>query len=136
MIDEHVGYDPDFVQENVPEAFSRSEFNDLVRDLRLSKESAELSASRLNEKHLVARDAKVTFYQNRNAEFIPFFEENDDLVYCTNTEKVLLCLDVQAYNPAKWRLFLDSSKRRLKCVLLHNTSNYALIPIGHSTVLK
>ena len=69
MIDEHVGYDPDFVQENVPEAFSQSELKDLVRDLSLSKESAELLDSRLNEKPLLARDAKATFYQNRNAEF-------------------------------------------------------------------
>ena len=69
VIDEHVGYDPDFVQENVPEAFSQSELKDLVRDLSLSKESAELLDSRLNEKHLLARDAKATFYQNRNAEF-------------------------------------------------------------------
>ena len=68
--------------------------------------------------------------------FIPFFEENDDLVYCTNTENVLLCLGVQAYSPAEWRLFLGSSKRSLKCVLLHNTNNYDSMPIGHSTVLK
>ena len=93
-------------------------------------------ASRLDEKQLLARDAKVTFYRNRDVEFIPFFEENDDLVYCTNTENVLLCLGVQAYNPTEWRLFLDSSKRSLKCVLLHNTNTYASIPIGHSTVLK
>ena len=129
-------YDPDFVQESVSETFSQSELNDLVRDLSLSKESAELLASRLNEKHLLARDTKVTFYRNRDVEFILFFEENGDLVYCTNTENVLLCLDAQAYNPAEWRLFLDSSKRSLKCVLLHNTSTYTSIPIGHSTVLK
>ena len=104
----------DFVQESVPETFSQSKFNGLVRDLSLSKESAELLASRFNEKHLVTRDTKVTFYRNRDTEFIPFFEENDDLVYCTNMENVLLCLGVQAYNPAEWRLFLDSSKRSLK----------------------
>ena len=46
----------DFVQESVPEAFSQSKLNDLVRDLSLSKESAELLASKLNEKHLLARD--------------------------------------------------------------------------------
>ena len=96
VIDEHFGYDPDFVQESVPETFSQSELNDLVRELSLSKESAELLASRVNEKHLLARDTKVTFYRNRDAELIPFFEENDDLVFCTNTENVLLCLDIQA----------------------------------------
>ena len=65
VIDEHDGYDPDFVQESVPEAFSQNELSDLVRYLSLSKESAELLASRLSEKHLLARDTTVTFYQNR-----------------------------------------------------------------------
>ena len=37
VIDEHVGYDPDFVQESVPETFSQGELNDLVRELSLSK---------------------------------------------------------------------------------------------------
>ena len=53
VIDENVGYDPNFVQESVPKTFSQSELNDLVLDLSLSKESAELLASRLNEKHLL-----------------------------------------------------------------------------------
>ena len=35
-----------------------------------------------------------------------------------------------------WRLFIDSSKRSLKFVLLHNTNEYTSIPIGHSTTLK
>ena len=34
------------------------------------------------------------------------------------------------------RLFLDSSKRSLKCVLLHNENVYGAVPVGHSTVLK
>jgi hypothetical protein len=108
----------------------------LVRDLGLSKESSELLASRLNEKHLLSRDTKVTFYRNRDAEFIQFFEETDNFVYCTESANVLLSLGVPAYNPKEWRLFIDSSKRSLKCVLLHNTNIYASIPIGHSTVLK
>ena len=35
-----------------------------------------------------------------------------------------------------WRLYIDSSKRNLKCVLLHNSNEYASIPIGHSTMPK
>ena len=35
-----------------------------------------------------------------------------------------------------WRLYIDSSKRNLKCVLLHNSNEYASIPIGHSTTPK
>ena len=31
---------------------------------------------------------------------------------------------------------MDSSKRSLKCVLLHNGNSYGAVPIGRSTVLK
>jgi hypothetical protein len=40
------------------------------------------------------------------------------------------------YKVNKWRLFIDSSKRSLKAVLLHNGNNYASLPIGHSVHLK
>jgi len=45
-------------------------------------------------------------------------------------------LKPKIYRAAEWRLFIDSSKRSLKAVLLHNTNKYAPIPIAHSTVLK
>jgi hypothetical protein len=40
------------------------------------------------------------------------------------------------YKENEWQLFIDSSKRSLKAVLLHNGNNYASIPIGHSVHLK
>ncbi|XP_043287550.1 uncharacterized protein [Venturia canescens] len=40
------------------------------------------------------------------------------------------------YKNVEWRLFIDSSKRSLKAVLLHNGYTYAPIPIAHSTKLK
>ena len=36
----------------------------------------------------------------------------------------------------QWRLFIDSSKQNLKCVLLHNANTYAGVPIGHSITLR
>ena len=39
-------------------------------------------------------------------------------------------------SPADWRLFIDSSTRSLKSVLLHITNVYGSIPIGHSTTIK
>ena len=35
-----------------------------------------------------------------------------------------------------WRLFIDSSKRSLKCVLLRNSNRFASVPLAHSTTLK
>ena len=47
-------------------------------------------------------------------------------------------MGVPEYVPGEWRLFIHSSKRSLKCVLLHNKKQkkYAAVPIGHSTKLK
>ena len=40
------------------------------------------------------------------------------------------------YMPGHQRLFIDSSKRSLKCVILHNGNVYGTFPIGHSIELK
>ena len=39
-------------------------------------------------------------------------------------------------NSDEWRLFIDISKRSLKCVLLHKGNKFACIQIGHSVVVK
>lgn len=45
-------------------------------------------------------------------------------------------MKAELYKPEEWRLFIDSSIRSLKAILLHNTNILAPIPIAHSTVLK
>ena len=45
-------------------------------------------------------------------------------------------MGVPEYRYQDWRQFIDSSERSLKCVLLHNENQCALVPIGHSTKLK
>ena len=40
------------------------------------------------------------------------------------------------YNSDEWRLFIDSSRRSLKCVLLCKGNQFACVPIGHSVVVK
>ena len=49
---------------------------------------------------------------------------------------VMILQDTSEYIPDQWRLFIDSCKRSLKCVLLHKGNKYASIPIAHSTKLK
>ena len=120
----------------VPQLFNQSELNDLVRDLNLSKQAAEILASRLSEKHVLHSSAKVSFYRKRDELFLPYFKEEKQLVYCDNVSGLLGELGIPSYNPEEWRLFLNSSKRSLKCVLLHNGNKCRTVPIGHSTVLK
>jgi hypothetical protein len=56
-------------------------------------------------------------------------------VFCTNVGGLVNEMGV-SYTPDEWRLFIDSSKRSLKGVLLHNGNKYGSIPIAHSTTMK
>ena len=119
-----------------PKPFSQGQLNDLVRDFNLSKESSEILASRLGEHSILDSETKITFFRNRDDLLLRFFTMEDNLVYCNNIPGLLAKMGLLDYNSDKWRLFIDSSKRSLKCVLLHKGSNFACVPIGHSVVVK
>ena len=114
----------------------KKEMNDLVRDLSLPKESAELISPCLTEKNLVSDEVRVTYHRKRHEEFSQFFTKPKDLVFCNNIRDLLLKLGIKEYTPEDWSLFIDSWKRSLKCVLLHNGNLHASIPNAHSTTLK
>ena len=116
--------------------YSQSELNDLIRDLNLPKQSAEVLASRLQEKHFLKAGTSVSFYRNREEKLRKYFWSDGQLVYYTDVEGLLLAMSLSANCSNDWRLFIDSSKRSLKCVLLHNGNQYGSIPIGHSVTLK
>ena len=118
-----------------PQTFNQAELNDLVRDLDLPKASAELLASRLNEKNLLSPGTKVTFFRMREKDLVQYFSMEDDFVYCKDIPGLLAAMNC-THDPAEWRFFIDSSKESLKCVLLHNGNQFASIPVGHSVVLK
>ncbi|KAK5649680.1 hypothetical protein RI129_000709 [Pyrocoelia pectoralis] len=111
-----------------PQRFNQQELNDLIRDLNLSKESSELLASRLNEKNLLQPDTNITFYRKRDKDL----PELGKILL----KRLLQKMGLSEYTPDEWRLFIDSSRRSLKCVLLHNGNKYGSIPIGHSTSMK
>ena len=115
------------LDEDARHHFPQMELNDIVRDLGLSKSSAKLLASRLNDKKSISNSARITFYRNRHEE---------GLVYYTDIAQLLYILGVPQYQPEDWRLFIDSSKRSLKCVLLHSDNQFASVPLAHSTTLK
>ena len=87
---------------------------------------SEVLSSRLKDRNYSQHGTKSTFYRRRDKEFVPFFD----------VPGVLMKLGVTEYSPADSRLFIDSSQRSLKYVLLHITNVYGSIPIGHSTILK
>ena len=67
---------------------------------------------------------------------VTFFSEQKQFVYCHVIPGLLKQLGVASYIPTEGSLFLDSSKQRLKCVLLHNGILYGGVPVGHSVHLR
>ena len=109
--------------------------NDLVRDLNLSTESAELLGSRLQHNNLLAPTTTYSWYRRREKGLVQYFSTEEAFVYCQNGAGLLQAMGC-TYDPTEWRLFIDSYKANLKCVLLQNGNRYASIPIGPSVYLK
>lgn len=85
----------------MPQKFTQAELSDLGRELGLSKEAHELLASRLKEKNLLEKGAKITVYRNREQEFRPFFTHDKSLefVYCNDIAELLNSLKAGIYKP-------------------------------------
>jgi len=56
-------------------------------------------------------------------------------VYCNDIPRLMTKFNIQ-HDASEWRLFIDSSKRSFRAVLLHNGNKYASLPMGHSVHLK
>ena len=71
--------DIDFTVEhdNSPKLLSQTDLDDLVRDLNLSKESAEILGSRLDERNLLAPGTTFAWYRHREQKFTSFFSAAD-----------------------------------------------------------
>jgi hypothetical protein len=67
---------------------------------------------------------------------LPFFTKENNLVFCNDIGNLPKEMGLSEYNPSEWHLFINSSKRSLKCVLLNNSNKYGSIPIGYSTTMK
>ena len=117
-----------------PKFFHQVELNDRVRDLNLPKASALILGSRLKTKRMLSTDTTFAWYKHRENEYIRFFDKEHSLVHCANVQSLTKKLG-SVYNSNDWRLFIDATKLSLKAVLLHNTNQFASIPLAHSTCM-
>lgn len=90
----------------------------------LSKKAAELLASDLKSRNMLTKTTKVAFYRDRDRVHRSFFSQDSNLVYCNDIKGLINKLKPASYKVDEWRLFIDSSTRSLKGVLLHNTNKY------------
>ena len=114
---------------------TKQELDDLIRDLGLTKSGAELLTSRPNEKNLLGDDCKSTAYRKRHLEFSIYFDVIENLCYCKDVEGLFRAVGID-HDLTQWRLFIDSSIKSLKAVLLHNGNIYPSIPLAYSLQMK
>ena len=114
---------------------NQQEIDDLVRDLGLTKSKAELLTSRLKQWNLLDPKCRVSASRTRHAAYARFYASHRSLCYCMSVNALFDEIDV-IHVPEHWRLFIDSSSRSLKAVLLHNGNIYPSIPVAHSVQLK
>lgn len=125
----------EFQLETQLQPFTQPELNDLVRDLELSKQKAELLASRLKQRIFLAPGVNGTFFRNRHMPYAQYFKKENDICYCNDIPALFEQLG-EPYDPNEWRLFIDGSKESLKAVLLHNGNEKPSIPIAHAINTK
>lgn len=135
--DESSDDDDEYLPEKItyPKLFNQHDLNDLIRDLSLPKDKAELLASRLKERNMLKDDVRVCHFRIRNQNLKTYFVVDGPMVYCHDINGLFRELR-QEHIPSDWRLFIDSSQRSLKAVLLHNGNSKPSIPIAHSVHLK
>ncbi|XP_061421616.1 uncharacterized protein LOC133350847 [Lethenteron reissneri] len=122
-------------EERNPYYRNRKDLNDLIRDLGLTKSNAELLTFRLKQWNLLDESVQFANQRKRHQSFCSFFTRQDGLCFCYNVTSLFEAIGI-ACNQNEWRLFIDSSSRSLKAVLLHNGNKYPSLPLAHSVHLK
>ena len=84
-----------------PILITQAFLNDLVRDLNLPKESAELLESRLQHNNLLAPNTTYSWYRRREKGLVQYFSMEETFVYCHNVAGLLQVMDC-AYDPTEW----------------------------------
>lgn len=114
---------------------NQAQLNDFVQDLNLPSTTAEIAASRLKQFGALDSNVRITDFRIRSRNLARFFAQANCLCYCTD---VAALFDAMGHRhvPSEWRLFVDSGKRSLKAVLLHNGNCFPSVPVAHSVHLK
>jgi hypothetical protein len=124
-----------FEEADAPHRISQAELNDLVRDLSLAKQQAEVLASRLQGWNLLAPETRVSTFRNRHEKFSPFYKKEGNFCFCSDVIGLMNEFGCH-YDPEEWRLFIDASKVSLKAVLLFNNNSKPSVPIAHAVEEK
>ena len=120
--------DPSFQHESAPLLINQERLNDLVHDLYLSKENADVLGSRLKQWNLLEPGTTISSFRIRNQSLTLCYPSAENICYCKDIEGLMTELGCK-HNPAHWRLFINSSKTSLRAVLLDNGNIKPSIPV-------
>ena len=86
---------------------------------------------------LLAPGTTFSWYRKCEREYgyLFMFDETSSLVYCNNIADLIKLLGLK-YDAMEWRLFIDSSNRSLKAVLMNDGNKLSSIPVVHSVEMK
>ena len=81
----------------------------------------------------------TTFYWYRECvrefRYLFTFDKASSLFYCNDIAGLIEFLGLK-YDATEWKVFIDSSNKSLKTVLLNNGNKFSSIPGGHSFEMK
>ncbi|XP_049800441.1 uncharacterized protein LOC126235714 [Schistocerca nitens] len=121
--------------ESSPHLLTQADLNDLVSDLELSKQKAQLFGSRLQEYNLLHQSTKISVFRHREHAFISYFSTDEALTFCNDVAGLMKVLNF-TYISQEWRLFIDASKTSLKGFLLHNGNKIPSVPVAYASLTK
>ena len=93
--------------------FDQKGLNDLIRDLNLSQNEAEILGSRLKERNFLKKDVKISFYRNREKDLTTYFSSQDTLIYCNDVYGLMRAIGHE-HQPENWRLHNGHHKKRFR----------------------
>ena len=103
--------------------------------MALTKSNAELLISRLKQWDFFDEGVRITFQRKRHRGFSTFFSFREGLCYCHDIRGLFEAIGIPC-NTSDWRLFITSSSKSLKAVLLRNTNKCPSIPLAHLVQMK
>ena len=78
---------------------------------------------------------QITEQRKQHQSFSSFFTMKNAICFCNNVSGLFYSIGIPCIS-SEWRLFIDSSSKSPKAVLIHNGNKYPSLPLAHSVCLK
>jgi len=126
--------DSDFtadLQFNEFDHITQEDFDDLIIDLDVPKNKAELLVSILQQWNFLKENVRISEYRKWQNVLVQFYKMEGGLVACTDIDGLMQTLGINHY-PLDSRLCTYSCSLSLKAVLLHNGNTLPYIPVSNA----